>query len=178
MSGARFAVALLWHTSLAILVGLVVLTHVGRAVGHESYAIRGGSMEPSIPIGSLAITSAIDASAVAVGDIVTVRAANGVVLTHRVVEVDASERQVWLRLKGDANSTPDAVLVQASSLLGEVTVILPFAGYLVGILTVPAGQLSVLAYFLAIGLATWTLDDRGAHRRGDGHEGRAELVTG
>lgn len=178
MSGARFAVALLWYSSLAILVGIVVLTHVGRAIGHESYAIRSGSMEPTIPIGSLVITAATDEYAVAVGDVVTVRAANGVLLTHRVAEVDDSEVQVWLRLKGDANSTPDAVLVPASSVLGEVTVSLPFIGYLVGILTVPAGQLCVLAYFLAIGLATWILDEHRAPRPRDRHEGRAGLVAG
>jgi signal peptidase len=157
--GFRRVLGLLWLASLAVLVGLVLLTHVGRLAGFESFAIRGGSMAPTLPVGSLVVVGRIDPATIEPGDVVTYRGENGVVVTHRVVEVDASEAEVWLRTRGDANATPDGAPVPLRAVVGGVTAVIPLLGFLAGMLTLPAGVASVAAYFLALTLGAWLLED-------------------
>ncbi|MEU1752808.1 signal peptidase I [Micromonospora matsumotoense] len=68
-----------------------------------------GSMSPTIPTGSLAVVREIPASAVDVGDVVTVDRTPLPPITHRVVEIangDGPSR--LLTLRGDANDSNDA----------------------------------------------------------------------
>jgi signal peptidase I len=165
----RRTLGALWLTSLAVVVLLALTTNLGPRFGLEVFAIRGGSMQPAIPLGAAVIAVHSAPDAIRVGDIVTIRADNGVVYTHRVVEVDASEPDVWLRTKGDANSTADAAPVPVTSVVGIVDLTVPLAGFLIVMLATPAGILCFLAYAGALLLAIWELEDaEGAaetHRR-------------
>jgi signal peptidase len=66
-----------------------------------------GSMEPTIPTGSLAVVREIPASEVAVGDIVTVDRPGKLPITHRVTSVSGSGETRTLTLRGDANPVDD-----------------------------------------------------------------------
>jgi signal peptidase I len=155
----RRTLGALWLASLAVVVLLALTTNLGPRFGLEVFAIRGGSMQPAIPLGAAVIAVRAAPEAIRVGDTVTIRADNGVVYTHRVIEVDASEPDVWLRTKGDANSTADAAPVPATSVVGVVDVTVPLAGYLIVLLATPAGILSFLAYAGALMLAIWELEE-------------------
>jgi signal peptidase I len=178
VSRLRLALGLLWFTSLVFVLGLVAATHLARAAGYETYAIRGASMEPAIPRGSLVVVARVEPRSIRTWDVVTVRAQSGVALTHRVVEVDDSEAIAWLHLKGDANETRDPVPVPVAAVVGRVEIAIPFAGYVVGALTVPAGLASVVAWFVALTLAGWLLEDPadGSRRNRYGHH--AEPAAG
>ena len=76
-----------------------------------------------------------------------------------MAEIDASEADVWLRTKGDANATPDATPIPMTSIVGVVTITVPAAGYLIAMLTTVTGLLSVFAYALALLLAIWLLEE-------------------
>ena len=96
--------------------GLLCLTAAALAVfaGVTPLIFRSGSMSPDIPTGSLALAHAVPASEVAVGDVVSVPRADGVRVTHRVVETDdAGGAARSLVLKGDANpgTDPEPVVV-------------------------------------------------------------------
>ncbi|MDR1824683.1 MAG: signal peptidase I [Bifidobacteriaceae bacterium] len=70
-----------------------------------------GSMEPTLPVGSVTFTQTVDASTVKVGDIVTVpqAGAEGVV-THRVAALSQTDDgRTELTLRGDANKMNDPV---------------------------------------------------------------------
>lgn len=68
-----------------------------------------GSMTPTIPAGSLAVVRQIPASAVHVGDVVTVDRTPLLPVTHRVVAIANGDGPVrLLTLRGDANQTNDA----------------------------------------------------------------------
>lgn len=155
----RRALAALWMTSLAVVVLLALATNLGPNVGLEVFAIRGGSMRPAVPLGAAVITARTAPDAIQVGDIVTIRADNGVVYTHRVTEVDASEADVWLHTKGDANTTADAAPVPVTSVVGIVRLSIPLLGYLIVLLATPAGIVSILAYASALLLAIWELEE-------------------
>lgn len=158
----RRTLGALWLASLAVVVVLGLVTNFGPHVGLEVFAVRGGSMVPAIPVGAAIVAVRTPPEEIGVGDIVTIRANNGVVFTHRVVEIDASEKDVWFRTKGDANSSPDAAPVPRTSIVGVVSIVVPAAGYLIAMLTTLAGLTSVLTYALALLLAIWLLEESGA----------------
>jgi signal peptidase I len=162
---ARRVLAGLWLISLAVVVVLALATNLGPKLGFEVFAIRGGSMTPAIPLGAAVFAIRTDPDSIQVGDTVTIRADNGVVYTHRVVEVDASEADHWLRTKGDANTTADAAPVPVASVVGVVGLSVPLAGYLMVLLGTPAGIVSFLAYAAALLLAVWELEEAEAEAK-------------
>jgi len=67
-----------------------------------------GSMEPTIPTGSLAVVRQIPASEAHVGDVVTVDRPGALPVSHRVVSTHrAANGYTALVLQGDANRDPD-----------------------------------------------------------------------
>ena len=155
----RRSLTVLWFGSLAIVVLLSLATNVGPKVGLEVYAVRGGSMAPTIPVGAAIVALRTDPEMIRVGDVVTVRADNGVVFTHRVVEVDDSEADTWLRTKGDANQSADGAPVPLDAVIGVVPGSIPVVGYLIAMLTTLAGTLSVVAYLIALLFAISFLEE-------------------
>ncbi len=117
-------------------------------------------MSPAITIGSVAFASHTPPGDVVVGDIVTFRGNNGVVVTHRIVETILNEGEHLFRTKGDANATADGFLVPEGALEGVVRVHLPVAGYLVAMQAQPAGLASIASAMIAIYLAISLLDER------------------
>ena len=99
--------------------------------GITPLVFRSGSMSPAIGTGALAIAKTVPASAIHVGDIVSVENERGTSITHRVVAIEptaASGAQVTL--KGDANRVPDPLpysITEAKRVLFHV----PGLGYAV-----------------------------------------------
>ena len=92
---------------LIVLFGGLAATSVGAPlVGYEAVIVRGGSMEPAIQYGSLALVNRRETEPHP-GAIVTVRRDTGVLVTHRIVGVSEADRG-FVQLKGDANAKPDA----------------------------------------------------------------------
>jgi signal peptidase len=156
---ARRTLGALWLLSLAVIVLLALATNLGPKVGFELFAIRGGSMAPAIPLGAAIVAVRTAPDAIQVGDTVTIRADNGVIYTHRVVDIQERPANRWLRTKGDANATADAAPVPATSVVGVVRWTVPLVGYLMAMLTTPAGLLSVVAYAVALLAAVWELEE-------------------
>jgi signal peptidase len=86
---------------------------VALAFGLTAIVFKTGSMAPTIPTGSLAITRPITAADIRIGEVVTVPVPGQVLpVTHRVVSVSAdpgSSNSRVLVLKGDDNRTPDQI---------------------------------------------------------------------
>ncbi|GAA1490745.1 signal peptidase I [Brachybacterium sacelli] len=100
---------LLWAAAaLGLLCAVVaVLTSF---LGFQVMLFSSGSMEPTIPVGSAALVSSVEAADVEVGDIVTVeRGAGELPVTHRVVAVEPADTADarLLTLRGDANDQDD-----------------------------------------------------------------------
>jgi signal peptidase I len=140
----RRAVGFVGITLFAVLLGFSLLTHIAQLTGHQLFIVGGGSMEPVIPVGSLVVVSPTDANTVAVGAVITVRADNGVVFTHRVVRVVDLADGRYYATKGDANQTADGGLVPARAIVGTADTFVPVAGYLQEYLSRTAGFVVVL----------------------------------
>lgn len=153
---ARRVVGLIWIALLAVLIGSSLLTHIAPLTGRQLFIVGGGSMEPSIPIGSLVVATQTDAMTIAVGDVITIRADNGIVVTHRVTRVVDLREGRFFEMKGDANKSPDAGLVPARAIVGAADQYVPSAGYAQAFLTTGSGVITVL-FFLGALLLTYLL---------------------
>jgi len=170
LGGIRWGIDALVVVILAAVLVAVVVARGLPALGHDSLVIRGGSMAPAIPVGSVIVLGSIGADGPMVGDVVSIRApTTGTVYTHRVAEVlDRSDGR-WLRTRGDANAAPDPALVPAGWAVGRVVLAIPALGYLIWLLSTISG----LAFVVGLGLtlALWArlveeidLDRRSARR--------------
>lgn len=152
---ARGALTAAWVVAFLACLALVVFSRTTDAV-----IVAGGSMEPGIPRGSLIAPDAVPPVSLKIGDVVTVRGSNGVLVTHRISRTLELADEVFLELRGDANAHADSALVPASSTVGRVEWHLPYAGLLLGLLSTPLGLLSVVSLLASGALAIWLLEDR------------------
>lgn len=98
--------------------------------GLKPQIVISGSMEPTIPTGSLAFARTVDATSVKERDIVTVPRTFGTgLVTHRVIGVEpGADGATLLTLRGDANRTADPQ-PYAVTTAGLVGFHLPGLGY-------------------------------------------------
>jgi len=147
----RHGLSIAWFAAVGGLVALTATTHLATTV-----IVQGGSMAPALPSGSLAVLDPIGTDQVQPGDVVSARADNGVIVTHRVTRVIELEGETSVELKGDANDAPDPVLVPERALVGRIGVSLPLAGYLAAMLASALGLVSVVAMLAAwLAAVTW-----------------------
>ncbi|MEO5884183.1 MAG: signal peptidase I [Candidatus Limnocylindrales bacterium] len=151
-----------------IAVGLssVVVGRLLPILGHPVYVVAGPSMVPAIGVGSAVVLETVPASALAVGDVVSLRSGPArAVFTHRIVRIAEQDGEIWLETRGDANDAPDPSITPATAVIGRVTTSLPYAGYLIALLSTVPGLVLVLStggLLLALG---WWLDALAGDRR-------------
>ena len=139
----------IWDTVTTALVVLVVVFAVflmgSRLVGLQVFNVISGSMEPTYSVGDLLYVKTVDPDSVRVGDPITfVLNEDLVVATHRVVDIDAENRQ--FTTKGDANKSEDAAPVHFNNLIGVPVFAVPLLGYVSAYIQSPPGM------YVAIGL--------------------------
>jgi signal peptidase len=119
---------LLW-AGLLLTVSAVIF---GRVEGYRLFAIRSGSMGPTLGVGDLIIDRETPADSLRPGQLVTFRDPDlgQQLVTHRVVSVEAKDRRLYFRTKGDANKTPEQWDVPAHSELGRTVGHVPKIGRL------------------------------------------------
>jgi signal peptidase len=144
---------------VVFVLGLVLAINLGPVTGHQLVVIRGGSMEPAVHLGSVVEVSNVKPADLRPGDIVTLKEANDVVVTHRITRVVNLPDGLYLETKGDANSTVDPVLVPAASVAGRVGATVPGLGYVIYLMTLPIGLLAVLCLALSLLFAVWLLEE-------------------
>lgn len=155
--GALLIIVVAAAVALAIAVALLPW-----AVGGKALTVLSGSMEPGLPIGSIAVVKPEPAAGIVVGDVIQFvdrDQATGAsrVVTHRVLEVRPGPEFVT---KGDANATPDPHVVAAASVGGVLWYHVPWVGGLRDRLAGPAG-LIVLGGIVLLGAAVLLLRPAG-----------------
>jgi signal peptidase len=123
----------------------------------EIFTIRSGSMEPAIGIGSLVVVS--EDGEPAAGDVIAYRLPNGAVVTHRVSRVVDGEAGRFLETRGDANPDPDPSLVPRDAVIGEVSLTLPLLGFLLALLGMPIGIVTLISVAGTLLTAIWLLEE-------------------
>ena len=145
---------------VVLALGTIALSRIVPALSDGTlFVVKGGSMEPAIPLGAAVLVRPVDASDLRVGDIVSVKVGpDRTVFTHRIIRIVPRSDGLWLETKGDANPTADPSIIPAADVIGRATTWLPMAGYVVSLL----GSLSGVGLLLSTGsvllIASWLLD--------------------
>lgn len=110
---------------LIAVIGTTLPLAIPSFLGYEAYNVVSGSMEPTIPEGSVIYVEHAEPSAIVEGDIIAFYK-EGTVVTHRVTE-NRVVTGVFIT-KGDANEKEDINPVQYSELIGRVKYHFPYLG--------------------------------------------------
>lgn len=105
--------------------------------------VRTGSMEPSVPTGSLILFR--KANSYFPNDIVVYKDPSGLAITHRIQTIEHG----IVVAKGDANNTADAPFKE-DLILGRVDLVLPFWGQFFAFLQHPVFLITCAALFCLI----------------------------
>lgn len=167
---------------ILLLVGLTCLSFGTRLpflskLGFNFFAVTSGSMEPTLPVGSVIYAGKYKLDELKKDDIITFQVRddkNGQIstVTHRINEVlkdedvkqyevegETKEKRVVsynFVTKGDANNTPDQRTVPSGNIIGLYQWHLPYVGYAVSFAQTSTGFL-LLVILPAIILIVWEL---------------------
>ena len=144
---------------VVLVLGLAVAVDIGPRFGHQLILIRGVSMEPGIHLGSATDVSQVRSADLRPGDVVTLKEASGVFVVHRIARIIQQSDGVYIETKGDANASVDPVLTPVTSVIGRADFSVPDLGYLIYLLTVPIGVISIIGLALTLLFAAWLLED-------------------
>jgi signal peptidase I len=132
--------------SIAVVLGFIVLAGVWLA-GWRLDVVRTGSMVPSVPTNALAFVSPISPSDVAENDVISFNDPTDRrrVILHRVTKVvDNNGSGRFFRTQGDANATPDPLLVPGADVRGRLRWHVPKIGVLFRALRPPFSYVVLL----------------------------------
>lgn len=151
---------------VAAAIGLACWFVYSLTTGATLVIFRTGSMSPTIPQGSLAISVPVEAEEIRVGDVVTVkRPDQDLPVTHRVVEIREPGDPALsepippearsLIMQGDANATVDRlpyVVIEARKVVFSVPhvghgLMLLQSSLGLGVMTLIAGTLTIWAFW-------------------------------
>ena len=132
----------IWSAVSTVLVIIIVLFAVflmgSRLIGFRVFTVISGSMSPTFNVGDLIYVRSVDPSEIKEGDPITfVVNENLVVVTHRVVSIDAANKCFYT--KGDANNTPDSSPVNFKNVIGVPQFSIPLLGYVSDFIQNPPG---------------------------------------
>lgn len=132
---------------------LVAIITIPNLFGVKQYVVLSGSMEPSIPTGSVVFVNSNDKN-IEVGDIFTyyVDMTNEKVnVTHRAIEVTDS----YVVPKGDANENSDGQ-IELSRVIGKVVFYIPKLGYLIS-KSASKGRTIVIGWIIFLNVVSFLL---------------------
>jgi signal peptidase len=151
----------------------------------ESFVVLTASMTPAIAPGDVVIVAERDPTAVAEGDVITfMRGTSEVPVTHRVIDVVDEGGALAFETMGDANEGPDPGLVPAGSLVGVVTLTIPYIGYVIQFAGTQVGfvALVLLPFGLLAVTEVWSIvrgrDESGAEAPAAAADAEAEPNDG
>lgn len=145
---------------MVLMVAAVLILVVPRFFGVKMFGVLSGSMEPAYSVGDLIYAVPTDAGKIAEGDVISfLLNDDGTVATHRVVEIDRENKQVYT--KGDANELSDGRPVSYENILGVVKFSIPMVGRLIVYMNTTPGKIITITIILALILLILLLQREG-----------------
>ena len=176
-------------TTLLIVVIIFAVLLVGvRLFGLEPYTVISGSMEPEYHVGSLIYVKKTTVDELEVNMPITYHMENGIVVTHRIIEVitDENTGAVKYVTKGDANDDIDGTPVTFERIIGRPVFHIPVLGYISYFVQNPPGIYIAILVIALLMMLTFMPDiilgilasENGAKQSGEKEEqSEAELMA-
>lgn len=129
----------LFITLLLGVTGLFLATLMPIPGNIEIKIVKSGSMEPSIPVGSIVVVK--PAATYVAGDVITFGKDSGreIPTTHRIANIQTESGSTLYTTKGDANEEADSEQILRDDIIGKVFVHVPYAGYVLDFARQPIG---------------------------------------
>lgn len=126
--------------------GLMLAALLPSLLGYEALIVYSGSMAPFLGIGDVAVIQPARPQDLQVGDVVTYRSpANPrVLVTHRIIRIEAQEGMLAFETKGDANPDVDYWSVAEDTVVGQVIYKVPYVGYIFDFAQTMSGRLMLV----------------------------------
>lgn len=142
----RLAMRAVMATGVAFAIGVFALTVGPRFLPYQTYTVLSGSMEPTLPVGSVIVAVPAQGNELNKGDIITVANPQhqGMLVTHRIVGIENSPQGRAFKTKGDANQEADSWIVPASGGGWRYAFAIPYVGYVLSALQSGFGRLVLL----------------------------------
>lgn len=154
---ARRAFKLISYCALACLLGVLALVATATApvlFGYHTYTVDGGSMEPALKRGSVAIAASTSPPTLRVGDIIAYRRSpQNPPILHRIVQITNDNGQLGFITQGDQNQTPDTQPVSLQGPGDKVEYTVPYAGYILDFAHGTLGRIMLIGLPLPVLLA-------------------------
>lgn len=149
-----------WTVILAGTAAAVLAVLLPRVAGAVPYAILSGSMQPTLPAGSLVVVRPVPADRIGVGSVITYQVESGdpTTVTHRVAGVGyTADGRRFLRTRGDANDSVDARPVLPVQVAGTMWYSVPLLGYAPALITPERREQVTLLVSVLLGAYTLTM---------------------
>ncbi len=142
----KLATKLFTTTGVILAIGVLALTVGPRFLPYQTYTVLSGSMEPTLPVGSVIVAVPARGEELNTGDVITVANPQhaGVLVTHRIIGIENSPQGRTFTTKGDANSVPDSWVVPGTGSGWRYAFSIPYLGYALSALQSDLGRLFLL----------------------------------
>lgn len=149
--------------TFAVTLGAVAAATLPTALGYHAYIVYGGSMEPALPLGSVAVARPVTPDQVKVGDVIAFQGSiSSSPVLHRVVDVHVEGGEPLFVTKGDSNAHADPRPIRLQGRGDRVVYHVPLVGFLIhfarttgGLLVFFAAPLAALLALTLRSLARW-----------------------
>lgn len=128
---------------LLVVIAAAIPLSVPEFMGYEIYNVVSGSMEPTIPIGSIIYVKPSDPVDIEKGDIIAFESGDSIVM-HRVIQNDVINGE--FTTKGDANAAEDINEVRYKNLVGVVAYHIPVLGQLLILYASALGKICMISF--------------------------------
>ena len=153
---------------VTMIVLIAAILVIGQLAGFHLFSVESGSMTPTYPVNSLVIVREVDPQMIEVGDVITfVANEDGMLVTHRVISVDPSDKT--FRTRGDANNVDDAEPVLWGNTVGKVMFGIPLLGRPFSIMTAPENRkimIGIIGFLLLLSLF-WDFQKKRRENKGE-----------
>jgi len=164
-------------------VGVLLAATLPAFAGFHTVTVYGGSMGDALPSGSVAVTRSVDASDLALGDVVALGGREGgLPVIHRIWFIGDVDGGRLIMTRGDANRTNDPVPITVSGKGDRLLYHIPWVGYFLAFSRSALG----LALLVGVPASVWAVREliivreaikRRMERRAQGERNAIDVVS-
>ena len=135
-------------------VAVLLVATLPAFAGFHTVIVYGGSMGDALPAGSVAVTKTVDASELAIGDVIAIGGhAGGLPILHRIVGIEEVNGGRLLTNRGDENQANDRLPITVSGKGDRLVYHIPWIGYVLAFSRSALG----LALLVGVPASLWTV---------------------
>ncbi|OGH04592.1 MAG: signal peptidase I [Candidatus Levybacteria bacterium RBG_16_35_11] len=142
--------------ALPFIVFTLITSKTDAILGIKSFVVLSGSMQPTIPQGSIVFTQ--KSPYYGKEEIIAFQQGD-VAVTHRIIDIVSKDNAQSYITKGDANNSADTNLVQKEKVLGTYLISIPYVGRFVLFLKTFPGFIAFVIFpaLVFIGFEFWNI---------------------